>query len=132
MTGFIYFMFYKSQLIYIGQTSNLKQRLKSYTHVRIDFIRFIECEESKLRYYEQRLINYFKPKCNKQHNPNFRFKPAAKLPIRKPSVFQKRRYALKFETNKVKFLEVPRNSQSDWYIERQKFIKWMREQDKTP
>jgi len=98
-------MFYKKELIYIGQTINLKQRFSQFTHIRIDFIRFIECDQEKLRHYEKRLISYFKPKCNRHHNPNYKFQQAEHFPLRRKSAINKKRYSMKFELDRVKFIK---------------------------
>jgi len=70
MKGFIYFIFYKNELIYIGQTVNIRRRIGEFHSFKFDWVRFIECDREKLLTNEARLIRFFKPKCNKLHNPD--------------------------------------------------------------
>lgn len=70
-TGYIYFLIYRKEIIYIGQTVDIITRVRTYlTYAYFDDIRLIECPVDKLRHYEKRLIGYFKPKVNSTHNPD--------------------------------------------------------------
>lgn len=75
MTSCIYFLFKRKKLIYIGQTSDFEIRVRSYgPYCYITKIRIIRCHPDKLKEYERRLIAYFRPPGNKQHNPDLKFK----------------------------------------------------------
>lgn len=64
----IYFCLWKGEVIYIGKTTNFVQRLVEHKCIGLnmdyDKARLIECDESKLDYYEKRWINKFKPREN--------------------------------------------------------------------
>ncbi len=62
----VYFLRQGSKVVYIGQTTNLNSRLKRHGDKVYDNVRHIECDRSKLSFYEKRLIRYFRPKLNKQ------------------------------------------------------------------
>ncbi len=70
----IYFLFYNNELLYIGETTKLLDRL--YTHkcgyknrIKINFNQFsiINCDKSKLDILEKKYIELLKPKYNVQH-----------------------------------------------------------------
>ncbi len=67
MTG-IYFLFKRGKLIYIGESTNLSVRVCQSEHIRkeYDFVRFIQCDQKNLRYYENRWVDRF------YHNGKFR------------------------------------------------------------
>lgn len=60
----IYFLIKDDKIIYIGQTKNLKTRLKVHAKKGFDSVRSIECDDSVILYYEQRWIRRFKPPLN--------------------------------------------------------------------
>lgn len=61
----IYFLFIDNELVYIGQSINVERRL--YAHpIAYHTHRIIPCPVDKLLYYEKRLINFFKPKMNRE------------------------------------------------------------------
>jgi hypothetical protein len=59
----IYFLMVGSHIVYIGQTTDLFQRLAAHSRGDKPFtkIRFIGCQIDKLNYYEMRWILRFKP-----------------------------------------------------------------------
>lgn len=65
----IYFLIVNGNVNYIGQTHDLVNRLFQHKIQLMpwDDVRFIECDESKLTYYETRWIKRFKPRENKTH-----------------------------------------------------------------
>jgi hypothetical protein len=63
----IYFLIRNGQIIYIGQTTNLKSRIcshKCFPAYYFDSFRYIECREKNLRKYETRWLQKFRPKLN--------------------------------------------------------------------
>lgn len=85
MKSHLYFLFFRKELIYIGQSKNVLKRI--YGHLvyhKFTGVRIIECSPDKLSHYEARLIRYFRPKCNRANNPRYKFTSAPNLPIRKP------------------------------------------------
>ncbi len=83
MKGHIYFIFYKNELVYIGQTVNLLRRIKEHHSFKFDWVRFIECDRDKLKHYEARLIKYFKPKANRNNNPLYTWNDHPRMEFRK-------------------------------------------------
>lgn len=67
---YIYFLLHQGQIVYIGQSRNVQQRLKLHDLKEYDSVRIIACDSDKVDYWERRLITYFKPKYNFNHNPN--------------------------------------------------------------
>lgn len=65
----IYFLLKDGKIVYIGQTHELLKRVKWHMNQEMDFkdIRFIECNEDKLTFYETRWIKKFKPIFNGTH-----------------------------------------------------------------
>ncbi|OQB12768.1 MAG: GIY-YIG catalytic domain protein [Firmicutes bacterium ADurb.Bin193] len=100
-------MFRKRELLYIGQTRNLNARIMQHRYFDIDEVRIIPCKVSMLEYYERRLIAYFKPRCNKQHNPIYSKSivyDEARLPIRKRK-YGSFKYTLSYEGKKKIFIK---------------------------
>lgn len=64
MTG-IYFLLYRKEIVYIGQSKNLSTRIKCHGDKKFDTIRIIECSSKNMARYERRWILKFKPKYNK-------------------------------------------------------------------
>lgn len=65
----IYFLFTRGKLIYIGQTTDLRNRMLSHTFNYLhDSIRYIRCRPEKLEEYEKRLIKILKPLANQAFN----------------------------------------------------------------
>lgn len=61
-------MFLKGELVYIGQTVNLRSRMfKHPLEFEHDCIRYIKCPKEKLKEYEKRLIKILGPKKNSHH-----------------------------------------------------------------
>lgn len=81
MSG-IYFLIARNKIIYIGKSTFLERRIARHSSVKYTQVRVIECQADKLMEYERRLIQYFRPKYNKQHNPNYKFESAPRLPKR--------------------------------------------------
>jgi excinuclease UvrABC nuclease subunit len=66
----VYFFIKDNEIIYIGQTRNLKSRVcthKSYPAWRYDYFRYIECRPEDLVMIERRLIFKFMPSLNVMH-----------------------------------------------------------------
>ena len=64
MTG-IYFLLDGNEVVYVGQTKDFVNRIKSHSNKKYTSYRFIECEAKHLLEYEGRWIRKFKPKFNK-------------------------------------------------------------------
>jgi len=65
----IYFLFHEHKLVYIGKTINLFNRI--YQHgFKWDTVRLINCDKSKLDYYEKKFIVKYRP----LHNRTYLFK----------------------------------------------------------
>ena len=64
MTG-IYFLLHKKKVVYVGQSKNLPARIGNHKDKIYDAARMIKCNKSRLDYYENRFINLFTPKYNK-------------------------------------------------------------------
>ena len=68
VTGYcLYFLFDKSEIIYIGQTGDLRARLHSHKDKKFTNFRAILCAPEDLNRYEERWIKKFKPTHNKQY-----------------------------------------------------------------
>src|SRR5688572_5027538 len=65
----IYFLFDGPDLVYIGQTRNMKWRIPNHFDKVWTHVRWIPCERSKMFYWEKRLIKYFDPEYNIQFTP---------------------------------------------------------------
>lgn len=69
MIGYLYFIFIKKELVYIGATKNIFKRMQFHLcYASFDNLRVIECDLVKLKEYEKRLIQFFKPICNTIHH----------------------------------------------------------------
>lgn len=66
----IYFLLKNGVVVYIGQSTNLVDRMKYHNTQLLDYdcARFIKCDEDKLDYYEKRWIKKFRPFENKAHS----------------------------------------------------------------
>lgn len=65
----IYFLFFQSQLLYIGKTTNLRNRMLNHPlNFQYNVLRWIQVDSEKLDDYEKRLITILKPLYNIQHN----------------------------------------------------------------
>lgn len=64
----IYFLRKRKRVIYIGRTTNIKQRIIAHKSISrpmfFDDFRFIKCSAEKQVEYEKRIIRIFKPKMN--------------------------------------------------------------------
>jgi hypothetical protein len=62
----IYFLIKNGEVVYIGQTINYPIRLKAHDIQKMDYetVKFIECAQDKLSFYEKRWIQRFLPKHN--------------------------------------------------------------------
>lgn len=68
MIGIYFLLNRRGNVIYIGQTTNFENRIKNH-HIkktRYRSYRFIPCAKEKLRHYETRWLNVFRPRLNKQ------------------------------------------------------------------
>lgn len=64
----IYFLIRKDVVVYIGQTTNFKNRMYAHKNgIPHDHIKYIHCHVKMLDYYEMRWISIF--------NPEYNFKP---------------------------------------------------------
>ena len=64
----VYFLIQKGEIVYIGKTVNLFNRLLAHPcSGKYDHIRLIPCDKQKLSYYEKRWILRFAPKYNILH-----------------------------------------------------------------
>lgn len=61
----IYLLIDNHEVVYIGQTLNIHQRLKSHKDKIFDRYHFFRCEIDKLNFFEEELIDRFRPKYNK-------------------------------------------------------------------
>lgn len=62
----IYFLYLKNEIVYIGQSKNVEERVQSHKKRFIfDSYSFIECDESELAKLEAELIFKYAPKHNK-------------------------------------------------------------------
>lgn len=67
--GYLYFMFRRKKLVYIGATKNIVKRMQWHLcYLYFDSLRVIECDLEKMNEYEIRLIKRFKPECNTMHH----------------------------------------------------------------
>lgn len=62
----IYFLIKGEQVVYIGKTTVYPMRLKWHISQKLEFdtVKFIECAENRLSFYEKRWINRFNPYYN--------------------------------------------------------------------
>jgi hypothetical protein len=72
----VYFLFLKDQLIYIGSSYNIFQRINIHKKSKIfDCFSFIQTSKDERQFLEQEYINRFKPDLNKKFffksDPNF-------------------------------------------------------------
>lgn len=67
----VYFLLLNNEIIYIGQTTNLKKRLTQWNSKReFDDYRIFECPVKKLNGYEKYCIQLLRPILNKSLNPD--------------------------------------------------------------
>ena len=69
---FLYFLFYRERIVYIGETQNIRERAKQhYLNKVFDKMVFLVLENKQgAKNYEERLIKKFKPIYNIKHNRN--------------------------------------------------------------
>ena len=61
----IYFLFYKDEVIYIGKSLNVKERMKGHFNKKFDSYSIINCNENELSELENKYIFKYYPKYNK-------------------------------------------------------------------
>jgi len=73
--GGVYFLIYEDEIIYIGKTKNIYERI--YHHkIQFDFFTIIKCEELNLNELERQYIMKFEPKYNKHYLSYFQIERA--------------------------------------------------------
>ena len=73
--GYIYFLFYRGELVYIGQSVSLHGRIGNHTLTKMfDQIKYEECPIEKLRSREKELIKHYQPILNDVGNKNPKIK----------------------------------------------------------
>lgn len=61
----IYFLIYSQQIVYVGQSKNIAQRVQSHSQrILFDSYKYKECEVSELDALEDHLIKTLRPKFN--------------------------------------------------------------------
>jgi excinuclease UvrABC nuclease subunit len=65
----VYFIIKDEEVIYIGQSVLLWERVRAHRHMKYDRYFFIECDEKELNYLESKYITQFCPDANIQFNP---------------------------------------------------------------
>jgi len=71
----IYFLFYKEELIYIGQSVNILARIEQHKKDKVfDTFCFKRVDKRRLDSVEKECIQYYMPKLNDIHNSNKVFK----------------------------------------------------------
>lgn len=68
--GAIYFLIKGNEIVYVGQTTNVHNRLQSHSDKDYDKVYFEPVDASVLRTVEYKYIRMFRPKYNAMHNPN--------------------------------------------------------------
>lgn len=61
----VYLLIRNHIVVYVGQTHNIKKRLKSHKNKVWDRYHFFECHPDLLNYFEERLVDRFRPEYNK-------------------------------------------------------------------
>lgn len=64
----IYFLYLRNKLIYIGQSTNIRSRLKSHLNSKLfTRVETFLCHSSELNHYEKKFIEEMKPTLNTHH-----------------------------------------------------------------
>ena len=72
----VYFFFDNDKLIYVGESQNISNRLRShrmlieYNHIQV---RYYECDKTKRMKVERYFIRKLKPLLNIKHNPSVEY-----------------------------------------------------------
>ncbi len=66
MISGIYLLICNHEVVYIGQTLNVESRLKAHKIDKVfDRYHFFKCDVDKLNFFEEELIDRFRPKYNR-------------------------------------------------------------------
>jgi len=64
-TPYVYFLIRRHKIVYVGQTHSIRLRVHHHNcYFKYNSIRWIECEDKNLSYYEKRWIKKFQPEYN--------------------------------------------------------------------
>ncbi len=66
----VYYLYLDGVLMYIGQSQNIKSRIKAHKNKEFDAVYYIECSKDDLLKFEKQEIQSKKPKLNIIHNDN--------------------------------------------------------------
>lgn len=64
----VYFLIYKEDVVYVGQSHNIRKRLKGHSNKNYDYVGFQVCLEKDLLQTEDYFIKILNPKYNKMYN----------------------------------------------------------------